>query len=167
MVGRLGILEARDYTKTNLGDKFNLKDFHFQVTHRNYIITLIRLRDPLIPDEVNIFNKPNRNSWQAKLNLWLSKKLPTTILKRINFTLLCRFCHKDHHPLLSSKITLRITSSAWRNLTTMGVPIFWILLRELHPRKVIRNLECTSTLKLTGIMLKARSFPLQRACWRT
>ena len=37
MVGRLGILEARNYAKTNLGDKFNLKDFHFQVTQQNYI----------------------------------------------------------------------------------------------------------------------------------
>ena len=78
-----------------------------------------------------------------------------------------RFCLKDRHPLLSSKITLRITSSAWKNLTTMGVPIFWILRREIHLRIVIRNLECTSTLKPTGIMHKVRSFPLQRACLRT
>jgi len=159
MVGRLGILEARNYTKTNLGDKFNLKDFHFQVTDKNYI----------------------KHSYEFETLWYRTKKFTTSlvkpvvvlktannhILKRMNFTLLCRFCHKDRHPLLSSKITLRITSSASRNLTTMGVPIFWILLRELHPRIVIRNLECTSTLKPTGIMLKVSPFPFQPACLRT
>ena len=36
MVGRLGILKARETAKT-LGDKFNLKDFHFQVSNKFFV----------------------------------------------------------------------------------------------------------------------------------
>ena len=32
MIGRLGILQARENTTSILGEKFNLKDFHYQVT---------------------------------------------------------------------------------------------------------------------------------------
>jgi len=32
MVGRLGILQARENANSALGKKFNLKDFHYQVT---------------------------------------------------------------------------------------------------------------------------------------
>ena len=31
MIGQLEIKKARKYSKDNLGDKFSLKDFHYQV----------------------------------------------------------------------------------------------------------------------------------------
>ena len=34
MVGRLGILQARENASRSLGKKFNLKDFHYQVKYR-------------------------------------------------------------------------------------------------------------------------------------
>lgn len=33
MVGRLGVLKARHHATQSLGDKFNQKDFHYQVVH--------------------------------------------------------------------------------------------------------------------------------------
>ena len=32
MIGQLEIEKVRKYTKDNLGDKFNLPDFHYQVS---------------------------------------------------------------------------------------------------------------------------------------
>lgn len=32
MIGQLEIEKARKYTKDNLGEKFNLRDFHYQVS---------------------------------------------------------------------------------------------------------------------------------------
>ena len=55
MVGRLGILNAREYATNALGEQFSLKDFHYQVMWlrecefhdefaNNYILLLITLR---------------------------------------------------------------------------------------------------------------------------
>ena len=55
MVGRLGILNAREYATNALGEQFSLKDFHYQVMWLrecdfhdefadNYILLLITLR---------------------------------------------------------------------------------------------------------------------------
>lgn len=44
MVGRLGILGARENATSALGEKFSLKDFHYQVTYKRLIsfeITLL------------------------------------------------------------------------------------------------------------------------------
>ena len=54
MVGRLGILNAREYATNALGEQFSLKDFHYQVMwlrecefhdeFADYILLLITLR---------------------------------------------------------------------------------------------------------------------------
>ena len=59
MVGRLGILNAREYATTELGEQFSLKDFHYQVMWLrecefhdefadNYILLLITLAEAFL-----------------------------------------------------------------------------------------------------------------------
>ena len=38
MIGQGMILEAREYAKKELGDKFDLRDFHYQVRMERYFV---------------------------------------------------------------------------------------------------------------------------------